>query len=286
MQKLKEQGVLTQTMFVAVKVMKSMSDNNPAWFKEMLDEQNRDFRDEFEKEIRPLMREISELKGSPQTLGKIQEVAIARRLSAVKMGEDVFTTEKSGKSGEDVECVIIENGMQVGKIVIESKKTKKWQQESVEQIRTYMDKEGTEFGIVATTVLPDDALSFTAWRKGVLIVKLDYLEIAYVFVRETLKLKKHLEDDYGARLAQLDVKEQILQELKDAVMNGELDTIIKSINDSTIEIDSSVAKVENMMERLFRSIKKNTSKIRECAAKLVTEHIEKIRVQLINKLGN
>lgn len=286
MQKLKEQGVLTQTMFVAVKVMKSMSDNNPAWFKEMLDEQNEDLKDEIEKEIRPLMREISELKGSPQTLGKIQEVAIARRLSAVKMGEDVFTTEKSGKSGEDVECVVIENSTQLGKIVIESKKTKKWQEESVEQIKTYMDKEGTEFGIVATTVLPDDALSFTAWRKGVLVVKLDYLEIAYIFLRETLKLKKHLEDDYGARLAQLGVKEQILQELKDAVMNGELDSVIKSINDSTIEIDSSVAKVENMMKRLFRSITKNTSKIRECAAKLVTEHIEKIRVQLINKLGD
>lgn len=195
-------------------------------------------------------------------------------------------TEKSGKSGEAVECAVIERGMQLGKIVFESKKTKKWQGDSIEQIRTYMDKEAAEFGIVATAVLPDDALSSTAWREGVLIVKLDYLEIAYIFVREALKLKKQLEDDYGAKLAQLDVKEQILQELKDAVMNGQMDSAIKSINDFTTDIDSSVAKVENMMKRLFTSIKKDIGKIRECTARLVTERIEKIRVQLLDKVGD
>lgn len=75
MQELKEQGTLDQTVFVAVKIVKSMNSNNPAWFKEMLDEQNEDLKDDIQKrldqEIGPIMREISELKGSPQTLGKI-----------------------------------------------------------------------------------------------------------------------------------------------------------------------------------------------------------------------
>jgi uncharacterized protein YdcH (DUF465 family) len=289
MQELKEQGILAQTMFVAVKIIKSMNGNNPAWFKEILDEHNEDLKDEIQKrleqEIRPIMREISELKGSPQTMGKAQEMAIAKRLSALKTGEDVFTTEKSGKSGEDVECIVIEQGIQLGKIVIESKKTKRWQEESVEQIRTYMDKENTEFGIVATTTIPDDSLSHTTWKDGVLIVKLDYIEPAYIFIREYLKLKKHLEDDFAAKLAQLDVKEQVLQELKDAITSGQLDSIIASINDLTINIDGSVAKIENNLQRLFRAITKDTSKIREFTARLVAEHIEKIRVQLVNKLG-
>jgi hypothetical protein len=56
-------------------------------------------------------------------------------------------------------------------------------------------------------------------------------------------------------------------ELKDAVMNGEFDSVIKSVNDLTIHTDSSVAKVENTMKRLFRSITKNTRKMRECAGK-------------------
>jgi hypothetical protein len=53
---------------------------------------------------------------------------------------------------------------------------------------------------------------------------------------------------------------QILQELKDAIASGQLDSIIKLINDLTVNIDGSIAKVENTLERLVRGITKDTSK--------------------------
>ena len=149
-----------------------------------------------------------------------------------------------------------------------------------------MDKENTEFGIVATAVLPDGSLSLTTWRNGVLVVKVDHLEPAFVFMREYLKLKKALEENYAAKIEQLEVKDQILQELKDAVTSGELDAIITQINDLTLGIDSSIAKVENTIQRLFRGITKDTGKIRGWIARLVNEHIEKIRSQLIGRVGN
>jgi Uncharacterized protein conserved in bacteria (DUF2130) len=170
--------------------------------------------------------------------------------------------------------------------VVESKRTKRWQEGTIEQIKSYMDKEGTEFGIVASTTLPDDSLSLTTCRNGVLVVKLDHIEPAYLFMREHLKLKKQLEDDYAQKMSQLDVKETVLQELKDAVINGDLDLIIKQVDDQTFGIDDSIAKVENSLQRLFREIRKDTRKIRECTAKLMSEHIEKIRTQLVNKLGD
>jgi len=120
----------------------------------------------------------------------------------------------------------------------------------------------------------------------VLIVKLDYIEPAYIFAREYLKLKRHLVDSYAAKVEQLDVKEQVLQEPKDAVTSGQLDSIITSINELTVNIDGSVAKVENSLQKLFRAITKDTSKIRESTARLFSEHIEKIRVQLISELGD
>jgi len=287
MQELKEQGILAQTMFVAVKIVKSMNGNNPAWFREILDEQSCKLEEALQRrlvqEIHPIMQAVSELKGSPQTLGRIQELAIAKRLSSLKIGQDKFITEKSRNSGEDVECIVIEDDREIGKIVIESKKTKKWKEEFIEQTKKYMDKENTEFGIIATTSIPDDALNSTTWRNGVLIVKLDHLEPAYIFMREHLKLKKNLEDEYTSKITQLSVQDQILQELKEAVTSGKLDQIIESINRLTIEIDGSIAKVENRLQRLFRGITKNTSKIREHTATLVSEHIEKIRTQLISK---
>jgi hypothetical protein len=58
------------------------------------------------------------------------------------------------------------------------------------------------------------------------------------------------------------------------------------IDTLTASIDSSIAKVENTIQRLFRGITKDTSKIREWTARLVSEHIEKIRSQLIARVGN
>jgi ABC-type multidrug transport system fused ATPase/permease subunit len=56
------------------------------------------------------------------------------------------------------------------------------------------------------------------------------------------------------------------------------------MHDLAVSIDGSIAKVENSLQRLCRGITRGTSKIRECTAKLISEHIEKIRIQLVNKL--
>jgi hypothetical protein len=57
------------------------------------------------------MARIMELKGSPQRLGKLQELEISKRLSSLKTGEDHFTTSKSYKGGEDVLCSVVEKGI-------------------------------------------------------------------------------------------------------------------------------------------------------------------------------
>jgi ABC-type multidrug transport system fused ATPase/permease subunit len=56
------------------------------------------------------------------------------------------------------------------------------------------------------------------------------------------------------------------------------------MHDLAVSIDGSIAKVENSLQRLCRGITRGTSKIRECTAKLISEYIEKIRIQLVNKL--
>jgi len=284
---LKEKGVLQQTMFIAVRIIHSMSESNLVWLKEVLDEQSSHIKESIQKkmedEIRPILQSISEIKGNPLTIGRIQEEAIAKRLSSLKTGEDRFDTEQSRRSQEDVECTIVENGREIGKIVIESKRTKDWQDGYTEQIKQYMERKGTEFGILATTALPDDALNNTTWRSGVLVVKPNYIEQAYIFMREHLKLKSALEKEYSARIRQLQVRDQILEELKNAVTSGQLDTIIEHIDTTALSIDSTVSKAENYLSRLFKDIKKDTNSIRELTSRLVSEHIEKIRNQLVQE---
>lgn len=278
--KLKEKGILQHTMFIAIKIFETMKDNNPAWMRELLTEQSKELRNsvrkELIKEIRPILKSIYELKGSPQTIGRIQEEAIAKRLSSLKTGQDRFKTEKARKSQEDVECLVIEDGREIGKIVIESKYTKKWRDAYVEQIKKYMEREGTEFGILATKVLPDDALNNTTWRDGVLVVNVEHIEPAYIFLREHLKLKRALEEEYSTKIKQLEVRDQILEELKNAITSGELDAIIERINTSTLNIDNKISKAENYLSRLFKNIRKDAGNIRHLTNKLISEHIEKI----------
>ena len=61
----------------------------------------------------------------------------------------------------------------------------------------------------------------------------------------------------------------------------QLDRIIERINKATFRIDNEVSKAENYMKRVFKSIRKNANSIREITSELVSDHIEKIRTQLI-----
>lgn len=281
--RLKEQGILQHTMFIAIKIFETMKDNNPAWMRELLTQQSEKLSDSIEKELSPILKGIYELKGSPQTIGRMQEEAIAKRLSSLKIGQDRFNTEKSRKSQEDIECLVFEDGTEIGKIVIESKRTKDWQDSYIDQIRKYMERENTEFGILATTVLPNDALNNTMWKANVLVVNVDHIEPAYIFLREYLKLSRNLQQEFAGKIKQLEVRDQILEELKNAITSGELDSIIDEINSKTLNIENTVAKTENYLSQMFRQLRKDTFKIRELTSKLISEHIEKIRTQLIQQ---
>jgi len=290
MQKMKEQGIFQETMYIAVRIVQSFTNGyGPTWFKNMLEEQNTKMEKSIHKgllsDIRPYFREIMDHLGNPQGLGPVQERAIAKRLSALKMGEDEFTTERSRIAGEDVLCLIKEQGQVIGKIVIESKKTHHWRQKFIEQTLGHMKRENTEFGILATTKMPDDALNYADWRTDALVVKLDYLEFAYLLMRKFLKLKRELEGEYSSKLNKMEFEERVLQELRESVTNGELDSIMGTINELTTHIDSTVstikAQITNKLGLLQKRTNTDTDSIRDLINKLASSHIEKIRIQLM-----
>jgi hypothetical protein len=138
--------------------------------------------------------------------------------------------------------------------------------------KEYMEKEGTEFSILATLALPDDALNFTAWRENILVVKLDYVEVAYIFLRELLQVKTQLKDDYALKVSQLQVKDQVVRELSDFVTSGQLDQLINAINDAAGNIENSVAKLENYVLGYVKATRSNSDKIQKITALLVTQY--------------
>ena len=278
---LRDQGRLTQAIFLAVKIVRTVQDN-PQWVKELLDEQTRilalGFKDSIDDGKSEILKAIHELMGSPLR-GKMQEISIAKRLKAV-VPTDSFTTENSTRKGEDVECTVIENGDVAGTAIVESKKVKTWSRDYVDQARRYMERKGTQFGMVATSAMPSDALSDSVMMDGVLVVKVDYVEIAYLFMREYLSAKARLEREYQSKLSQLRVGEQVLQELRSVINNGGLDQIIVTVTEDTDHIDSLVNKAVDYVQNLSTQLKKKTGHIRAQVTKLMSDHIQVIRAKL------
>jgi len=278
---LREQGKLTQAIFLAVKIVKTVQDN-PQWMKDLLDEQTRllslGIKDSIHQGNSEILGALHELIGNPLR-GKIQEVSIAKRLKAATP-VDSFTTENSTRKGEDIECTVLEANSVAGTIIVESKNVKTWTQGYIDQVKEYMTKRGTEFGIVATTAMPSDALSHSEMIDGVLVVKVDYVEIAYLFMRRYLVAKTALEKEYQSRLSQLKVGDQVLQELRTVVNDGVLDQIISTLTEDSNVIDTLANKAVDYVGNMANQLKKRTGHIRTEVTKLMSDHIQVIRTKL------
>src|SRR3989454_8365891 len=278
---LRDEGKLKQAIFLAIKVVRTV-EGNPQWKKDLLEEQTRilslGFKDAVYGSSGEVLKALHELTGSPLR-GKIQEVSIAKRLKTI-VPTDSFTTENSTRKGEDVECSVIEESNLAGTIIVESKRVKTWSSAHIDQVKEYMAKRGTPFGIVATTAMPSDALSDSLLLDGVLVVKVDHVDVAYLFMRQYLIAKLKLEREYQSRVSQLQVSEQVIQDLRDSINNGELDEIISSVPRDADAIDDMINNAIEYIRTLSSKVKKKTDHIRAMTTKLMSNHIGVIRAKL------
>ncbi len=286
-QALRDEGKLTQAIFLAIKIVRTVQDN-PQWMKDLLEEQTRilslGFKDTVHDSNGEVLKALHELTGNPLR-GKIQEVSIAKRLKAA-VPMDSFTTENSTRKGEDVECSVIEENDLAGTVIVESKRIKTWSSAHIDQVKEYMTRRGTPFGIVATTAMPSDALGDSLMIDGVLVVKVDRLDVAYLFMRQYVIAKLKLEREYQSKVSQLQVSEQVIQELRDSVNNGELDEVIASVPHDADAIDDLVNNAVEYIRSLSGKVKKKTDHIRAQITKLMSNHIGVIRAKLAGDSAN
>jgi transcription termination factor NusB len=115
---------------------------------------------------------------------------------------------------------------------------------------------------------------------GVLVVKVDYVDVAYLFMRQYLIAKLRLEREYQSKVSQLQVSEQVMQELRDSVNNGDLDGIIISVPHDVDAIDELVNNAVEYIRTLSGKVKKKTDHIRAQVTKLMSNHIGVMRAKL------
>ena len=131
--------------------LKELKEENKQYKKE-----NRELETRYNLALENINTNFGKLLNLPTFKGVAQEKMIAKTLSPFAQ-EDEITREKPTLEGEDVKAIIKENKQELAIICIESKNNKSFKREYITQIRDYMQKSKTIYGILAVKVLPDTA---------------------------------------------------------------------------------------------------------------------------------
>lgn len=236
---------------------------------QLIVEENRHLK----KELRTLQRQyienhkqilegIGQLTYQPLLIGTSQEKQIATRLASISR-TDRFNLEKSTKQGEDVLAIVIESKKEIGRIVIESKKVKRWSNSFIKQIRRYMQRENAKFGIIATTTLPSDALNPKIYKitdDGIWIVKLEYLEVAYRALRDLLIKIYEIEKLSKKKITDF---ENIVREFRNIITD-------KKYQQKFVQIKEGIDAIREVASRIESQAITNSKKLQEVADALLT----------------
>jgi hypothetical protein len=189
-----------------------------------------------------VLKILNQIAYQPLLTGKTQEKQIAVRLATIS-NSDKFDTLNSNKQGEDVLATIIQDKKEIGRVVIESKKVRKWSNDFITQVKKYMQREGANFGILATTALPSDALNpkmYKITEDGIWIVKIEYLEVCYRAIRDFLLKLKKMEEASNKKITDF---EKLLKSFRSMIESREYQekfTLIKTCVDSLREVASKL----------------------------------------------
>lgn len=146
------------------------------------------------------LKEIKEkLFGS--SIGTVQETITLLDLKRT-CPYDNFSDEMSSKHGTDIIAFVKENGTILGKISISVKRQRKWHSDFLTQLEKNISQDDSSWGLLVTTVFPDEALNENIWTtldntgRLILMVKPSYAPIAYYAIRQIIiyqsSLKKTL----------------------------------------------------------------------------------------------
>jgi hypothetical protein len=113
---------------------------------------------DFNRERESLQAKMKEmeralLKKTSQDLGEIAEIDLFEALRQA-FPDDRITRVPKGQNGADVHHEVVHKGQLCGKIVIDSKNTKAWQNAFITKLRQDQIEAGADHAILSTTVFP------------------------------------------------------------------------------------------------------------------------------------
>jgi hypothetical protein len=127
--------------------------------------------DQMAKQISDATKANEELKrkleqGSQQTQGEVQEIKLEELLKGEFIQDDISPVPKGVNGADVIQTVKTKNGIECGKIIWESKKTKSWSEGWIQKLKDDQRSIKADIAVIVSSVLPEGVTGISL-RDGV-----------------------------------------------------------------------------------------------------------------------
>ena len=213
---------------------------------------------ELEKQIEDQKRLVDEMKrkaeqGSMQMQGEVQELLLEEILRTTFPFDTISEVGKGVRGADCIQTVRNQFGVDTGKIIYESKRTKDFANDWIEKLKTDMRSLGADVAIIVTQTLPKDMERFGE-KDGVYICT--FSEVRSV----ALLLRNAILRIFDARKSQENKGDKMVM-LYDYLIGGEFSEQWKAIREGFMSMKLSIQRERDAMEKLWKTREKQLEKV-------------------------
>ena len=212
-----------------------------------------------QKKLAGEMRRKSE-QGSMQLQGEVLELLLEELLQATFPFDKIDEVGKGVRGADCIQTVRNQFGNEVGKIIYESKRTKDFQNDWIEKLKTDMRSLGADVAVIVTQTLPKDMERFGE-KNGVYICTFaEVRSVALLLRNAILKIAdaKKSQDNKGDKMVML----------YDYLTGGEFSENWKAIREGFMSMKLSIQRERDAMEKLWKAREKQLEKVLINAAQI------------------
>ena len=235
--------------------------------KKTLDEYSKKDK-EREMLISNLRKELTQMKtkveqGSQQLQGEVLELELEGLLFELFPGDEVLPVPK-GRNGADVEHMVISPaGKECGKILWETKRTKRWNSEWVDKLKKDMLEDGAMLGVIISDVMPDTKEKIVN-MSGVWIANPDLAKGLALVLRQSVL-------EVGRMRTINKNQDEKAKFLYDYLTSTSFKNRVEKLVDSFVSMKSDLDKEKRVISRTWKLREKQLEVVIETTSSLVGE---------------
>ena len=213
---------------------------------------------ELQKQLDDQKKLVDELKrkqeqGSMQLQGEVQELLLEEILRITFPYDAIEEVGKGIRGADCIQTVRNRTGIDAGKIIYESKRTKDFQHDWIDKLKSDMRKLGADTAVIVSQALPKDIDRFGE-KDGVYICTFAEVRNLAALLRDAiLKL-------YDARKSQENKGDKMVM-LYDYLTGSEFGEQWKAIREGFMTMKLSIQKERDAMEKLWKAREKQLEKV-------------------------